>query len=163
MAHERTSIQTALRTDILASVDPDVVAARDIRNDTELARLYNLDSAFIVWRKNIPIMDVGKAVVYTAIDSMSSLNQTRLQLFVQLNEGSFHASADIDTMFQGIFSGALGGGGAPSRTNLAAMLRRASRRAEALLATGAGTTNNPGELVFDGAVSVSDISSALND
>jgi len=163
MAHERTPIQTALRTDILASLDPLVIAARTIRNDTELARLYNLDSAFIVWRKNIPIGDVGRAIVYTAIANMTSLNQTRTQVFAQLNLPSFNGSADIDSMFQDIFSGTLGGGGAPSRTNLAAMLRRPARRAEALLATGTGTTNTPGVLVFEGAISTNDIGAALND
>ena len=163
MAHERTAIQTALRTDILASADQAVIDALAIRNDTLMTQIYNADTAFIVWKNNIQIMSVGKAVVYTAIAAMTAGNQTRVSLFVELNPQSFDASPDIDAMFQDLFSGTLGGGGAPSRAALSALLRRPARRAEALLATGTGTTGDPGNLVYDGAVSVSDISNALND
>ena len=163
MAHERTAIQTALRTDILASADQAVIDARAIRNDTLMTQIYNADTAFIVWKNNVQIMSVGKAVVYTAIAAMTTGNQTRVSLFVELNPQSFDASPDIDAMFQDLFSGTLGGGGAPSRTALAALLRRPARRAEVLLATGTGTTGDPGNLVYDGAVSISDISNALND
>jgi len=157
-----TPIQDALRTDILASSDPEVIAARDGRNDTEMARLYNLDSAFVVWRNNIQPGDVGRAIVYTAIAAMTSGNQSRVQLFMQLNPMPFTGSADIDAMFADVFSGTLGGGGAPSRAALAAMLRRFANRAEALLATGTGTTATPGDLVFEGKVSIQDIGQALN-
>ena len=163
MAHTRTAIETALRIDILASLDPEVIAARTIRNDTELARLYNLDTTFVVWRKGIPSGDVGRAIVYTAIASMTSLNQTRLQVFMQLNPMPFNASLDIDSMFQDIFGGTLGGGGAPSRAALAAMLRLFARRAERLLTTGTGTTLAPGDLVFEGLVTIEQIGNALND
>lgn len=40
----------ALAAHIRANADQAVVAALAIRNDTELSRLYNLASAFVVWR-----------------------------------------------------------------------------------------------------------------
>ena len=157
------SLIPQLRAHILASIDPLVVAARTTRNDTELARLYNLSSSFIVWRKAIPTSEVGQNILYVAVASMTSLNQTRLQIFAQLNTLAFNASSDIDTMFADVFSGALGGAGAGTRAALAAMLRRAATVAEGIFVSGNGTTNSPGSLgAFDGPVTISDIGAALN-
>ena len=162
MAHTLTPIQQALRTDMLSSVDPDVIAARDARNDTELARLYNLDSSFVVWRKAIPAMEFGKTVIYNAVAALTTSNSTRVQVFAALNASDFNGSSDVDAFFTDTFSGALNGSGANCRAALSAMLRRNATRAEALLATGSGSTNNPGELVYIGQVSTNDIGNALN-
>lgn len=158
----RTPIQDALRTDILASSDPDVIAARDARNDTELARLYNLNSTFVVWRLAIPAMELGKTVIYNALAGLTTANSNRMQVFAALNPEDFNGNADIDAFFSDTFGGALNGDGANCRAALAAMLRRNATRAEALLATGTGSTNNPGDLIYNGSVSIADIAAALN-
>ena len=47
--------RTLLAADIRESTDPNVIAALAVRNDTELARLYNLPSAFIVWLESVAV------------------------------------------------------------------------------------------------------------
>jgi len=157
-----TQLQT-LANHIRANADPDVVAALAIRNDTELARLYNLDSAFIVWRKAIPSMEMGKTVIYNALAAMTTANTSRVSLFMDLNRESFDGSSDLDAYFADTFGGALNGQGANCRAALAAMLRRAATICEQIFATGTGTTQSPGDIVVEGSVTTSEIGQALNE
>lgn len=151
-----------LKAHILASTDPDVQAALAIRNDTEMARLYNLPSTFIVWRRNIQLMEFGKAVLYNAVAGLTTANSQRVQVFAALNTTTFNGSSDLDVFFSDTFGGALNGSGQACRDALAAMLRRAATVCEQIFVTGTGTTVSPGNLVFEGQVSPSDIGAALN-
>lgn len=152
-----------LRTDILNSADADVIAARSTRNDNELARLYNLATTFIVWKSSAATMDMAKVINYIAVAAMTTANTDRIQLFVRLNPSSFDPGrADIRQFFTDAFSGALNGEGANTRAALDAFYRRAATRVERLFATGTGTTVSPGTLVFEGQVTVNEISLVLN-
>lgn len=154
---------TTLRTNILNSVDPEVIAARDIRNDNELARLYNLPSAFIVFKTSVQTMDIGKTINYVAYEAMTAGNISKLEGFIRLNPSSFLPTrSDIRAFFQNVFSGALGGEGQNTRDAMEALYRRAALRIEQLFATGTGTTLSPGTLVYEGGVTVTEISTALN-
>lgn len=162
----------ALKAAILADTDPAVIAARAIRNDNELARLYNLPSTFVVWRSSIQTSDIGRCTIgqaqgiYVAIDNMTALNQDRLRLFVQINPTSFVATADLDALLNGIFSGTLGGGGQPTRDALHALLRRFATKAENVQGvggkSGAGSDASPGNLAWEGAITYADVGVAMN-
>jgi len=127
-----------------------------------IAAAMNLDSdpAVIVWRKAIPAMEMGKTVIYDALAAMTSANTSRVSLFMDLNRDSFDGSADLDAYFADTFGGALNGQGANCRAALAAMLRRTATRAEALYATGAGTSNDPSTLVVEGEIIYQDVERA---
>lgn len=155
--------RTQLAAHINTSLDAEVIAARTIRNDTELARLYNADSTVVVWRKAIPSDEMGTTVIYNALAAMTTANTSRVQLFMDLNKSSFDGSADIDAYFDDTFSGALNGDGATCRANLAAMLRRFATVAESIWAVGTGTTLAPSDLDFSGSITTTDIGRALND
>lgn len=59
-----------LKAHIVANTDPAVMAAFAIRNDIELARLYNLPSATIAWRKAATRQDIFEAMDLTLYDSV---------------------------------------------------------------------------------------------
>ena len=155
--------RTTLAAHIRANTDQDVIDALAVRNDSELTRLYSLDSSFIVWRLAIPASDVGKTVIYNALSALTTANTSRVQLFMDLNSKSFDGSADIEAYFDDTFSGALNGSGADCRAALSAMQRRAASVAESIYATGTGNTSTPGTLVFQGTISTDDVGRALND
>ena len=157
-----TAQETTLAAHIRANQSPAVIAALAIRNDVELARLYNLASAFIVWRKTVQTSEVGNAVNYIAVEAMTDANRGRITTFYTMNPQSFVPRSDIRSYWGNTFSGALGGQGQATRDALEALWRRAASIAESIFATGTGTTVSPGETVFDGILSYGDISSALN-
>ena len=113
--------------------------------------------AFIVRRSSVQTDEVGRTVSYVAVASMTSANTGRIQLFYDMNPNSFFPSADVEQFFTDTFGGALGGQGQATRDALVALWRRTATRAERVLATGTGTTNDPGRLVFEGAVSISEV------
>jgi len=155
--------ETTLAAAIRADTDPLVIAALAMRNDVGLAELYNAASTFIVWRKNIPTSEIASVdPIYVAIANLTTGNQTRMQLFLDLNPNSYSATAGIDAMFLDLFSGALGGQGQATRDGLQALNRRAATKCEALFATGTGTTVDPGNLVVEVTLYHGDISRALN-
>ncbi len=152
-----------LKAALLADTDPDVQAAVSARNDTEIARLYNLDSSFIVFKKWVELKDIGEAVNYVAVEAMTDANRGRITTFYTMNPSGFSPSrSDMRDYWANTFSGALGGQGANTRAALEALWRRPATRAEAVFATGTGTTANPGELVFEGTITINDVGKALN-
>lgn len=158
-----TSTQaTALKNDILASVDPAVVAARGGgavgRDDTTLAALYNANSAIIVWKTLVLLGAIGDKINGAELAGLSSLNSTRLQTVVALSQTGVNPSlADRRAFFDDIFSGA---GGAVTRAQLLTLWKRNARRIEALFC-GVGTDAAPATLVFEGSVTINDIGSAF--
>lgn len=157
-----TAQETTLAAHIRANTTPAVVAALAIRNDVELARLYNLPSAFIVWRKSVQTSEVGNAVNYIAVEAMTDANRGRITTFYTMNPQSFVPRSDIRSYWANTFSGALGGQGQATRDALEALWRRAASLAESIFATGTGTTVAPGDAFFEGTLSHEDVSLALN-
>jgi len=152
-----------LATHIKANTEPNVVAALAIRNDTELARLYNLLSELIVWRKTVSTFEVGNAVNYVAVEAMTDINRTKVTTFYAMNPTSFDPSrSDIRTYWSNTFGGALGGQGQSTRDALEALWRRAATVFESVFATGTGNQANPASLVVEGQIGVNELSTALN-
>lgn len=157
-----TAQETTLANALKASTDPTVIVALAIRNDIALTDWLNGNSAFICWRNSVQTAEVGKTVLYVAIANLTSLNQTRLQLFLLLNKDSFTPNEDIRTMFANVFSGALGGAGQGTRDGLEALWRRPATNLERVFATGTGTTLSPGTLGVEGRIDINVVSVALN-
>lgn len=119
--------------------------------------------AWVVWKPSVPTLEIGQAVNYVAVAAMTATNLERVNTFMRLNPNTFNpARADIRTYMSDTFSGALGGQGQATRDALDALYRRSATNAERQLATGAGTTQDPGVLVFAGAVVQADANWLVN-
>ena len=152
--------QQTLAAAIRASSNVTVVAALAQRNDTALTEYYNAASSAIVWKTRVSNDDIGDAMNGSEVAGLSSLNMQRAQMLANYSSGYQNPSrADRRAAFDQIFSGA---GGATTRTALAALWRRPASNAEILFAICPCTTQTPGTLVWEGPVSLNDISDALN-
>jgi hypothetical protein len=138
----------------VALADPTAAAFLSAGNDTELAAWFNANAVpdFWVYRRNINSGEIGIAVSYVAVASMTTANLDRVNNFLNMNRVSFNGRADIKTFLDDTFSGTLGGEGANTRAALDLMLRRLANRFERTFATGTGTSVAPGALVEEGTV-----------
>lgn len=152
----------ALKAAILAERDPAFVQARTLGQTSVMRDFYNANSTFVVYKTSETVAAVGRAVNYVAFEALTTANLEKINTFTRLNMATFPpTSAYIRTFWANVFSGALGGQGQATRDALEALWRRFATRAERLYATGTGTTLAPGALVFEGAISESDINAAL--
>lgn len=158
---------TTLRAAIFASINPAVVAARQIADDTALAALYNLPSTYVAWRTDVTraqvyhgTSDEGTTWDWTKYISQSLSEQNAwVQIFMgdQANFALDNLRAGVDK----IFSGA---GSAAQRAHIAAIAKRKATEAEKVFATtggGVGTTQLPGKMTWEGTVSPQNMSDAL--
>jgi hypothetical protein len=150
-----------LKAAILAETDPAFVTARTNGQTPLMAAFFNDPSTFVVRRSRVMSSEIGPALNYVAVSNLTTLNRDRATTFVVLNPDSFAPTADVEAYFETTFNGALGGEGANTRATLQALWRRFARRGERLYATGTGTTQAPGALVFEGAITDADIGAAL--
>jgi hypothetical protein len=158
---------TTLRAAIFASANPAVIAARQTNDDTGLAALYNLPSTYVAWRTDVTraqiyhsTSDEGTTWDWTKYVSQSLSEQNA---WVQIFMGD-QANFSLDNLRAGvnkIFSGA---GSAAQRAHIAAIAKRQATEAEKVFATtggGVGTTQLPGKMTWEGAVSPQNMSDAL--
>lgn len=151
--------RTTLAAHIRANTDPDVVAALATRNDTELTRLYNLDSGFYAWRPSIDVDEYREALDWTEVDNLTA-GKARIwewvtgQMTRALESGKANVRAGLAQCWAA---------NSTTRTNLLAIAKRFATVAEEVFATGTGTENTPGDLVFEGSVTTTDIGRALNE
>lgn len=126
-----------------------------------VAAQYNLTAspAFTVWKTNVPQDQVGRAFNPVELASLSSLNTQRLQNIEQWFNTFNPSLAGDRAFFDDIFSGA---GGATTRASLLVLWKRLALRGERLYTTGTGSDAVPGLLVFEGALTAADVSTARN-
>jgi hypothetical protein len=114
----------------------------------------------IVWRNNIPIQQVGKAMLSADVANVTAANQSRLQTLAWYAGGFFTGSADTEAGFADVFSA---GPAAGTRTLLHAVWRRSALRIEAILvASGAGTDASPSTMGYEGVITMPDVRTARN-
>lgn len=147
-----------LRTAVLA--DQELAAVG--RNDTELARLLNLPTAFICWRTLVSqdeIMQNG--FNWVRVDNLS-VGKARIWEWLfdnsqqAINPSKPNVRAGIAECWKGT---------APDLAVQAAVLahcKRAATRAESILASGTGTDATPGMFGYEGQVSINDIGAMWN-
>ena len=151
--------RATLATHIRASVDPNVVAALAIRDDTELTRLYNLDSDFIVWRESIQPAEYREAMVWTEVDGLQ-VGKARIWEWITQN-----MTRDIDASKDNVRAGLaeVFPSNQDTRGQLLAIAKEAASLTESIYATGTGTTASPGVRVVVGNLSVNELSKSLNE
>lgn len=160
MAASLNDAQTqTLAAALRADTDPAVVTARTQRNDAELARLYNGDTTFIVWRTAVYPQEYREAIVWTTVDALSA---GKARIWEWITQGM---TAPIDATKANIRQGIADAWGANSATGLAlqAAAKRPASKAEKLYVTGTGTSAAPGLMTWEGPLSVNDVSRALNE
>jgi len=150
---------TTLANHIRANIEPEVVAALAIRNDTELAKLYNLDTDFYVWKTSITPDEYRGAVVWTEVDTLNAGNARIWEWVTNYFTGNLDAS-DANVR-QGIADAF--GAGTTTRANLLALGKRLASLYEEVFATGTGTEATPGTMVLQGPVTTKIIGKALNE
>lgn len=150
---------TTLATHIRASVDPAVVSALAVRNDTELARLYNLESTFIVWREAIQPSEYREQMVWTEVDGLQA-GKARIWEWITQN-----MTMDIDATKDNVRAGLaeVFPSNQTTRGQLLAIAKEPANLYESIFATGTGTDASPGVRAVAGNVSHTIIGKALND
>lgn len=171
-----------LRAALLADQDPAVAAAVAARNDTETARLYNLPSTFVIWKKDTSKQAIFGATTWknftpadspdsTAIYTNRALACQSRQFNIQtmmispgetLDMSQPNTRNGIKDAVENIPSGVGGALLDAGWTAIKAVSTRFATVAEKLFATGTGTAGTPGVLTLEGAVTTDDIGRALN-
>lgn len=149
---------STLRAAVLADQELSAVG----RNDTELARLLNLPTAFIVWRTRVSqdeIMQNG--FDWVRVDNLSAGKARIWEWMFQnperaINPSKANVRAGIDEAWKGTAADLA------VRAAVYTHCKRAATRAEQILGSGTGTDATPGVLGFDGAVSINDIGAMWN-
>jgi hypothetical protein len=161
MAHLTNAQLLTLKASILGETDPTFVGYRNAGDKPSMAGWYNANSspAFIVWKTNVPVSQVGLAFSSSEVAGLTTANTNRLQVMQSYSGGAFNPSiADVRAGFDSVFSGA---GGVNTRAALLALWKRTARRLERLYATGTGSDATPAQLVVEGTIDGNDIEEAL--
>lgn len=173
------SLYPQLKAAVLASQDAAIQAAASSRNDTELARLLNLPSSFIVWRTSTDADLVADAIIWanltpadTADGTATFTNralacqakQINLQIMLQgrqsIPSGRLNFRQGLQDALLNVPAGANGAlldAGWAGAGKVKATISRPATVAERVFATGTGTSAVPGNLTFDGLVTTDDI------
>lgn len=159
----------AFRTALLADTDPKVVAALAIRNDNEIARLYNQDTdpPFYVWKEAVTqdeIMQNG--FDWVRVDNLTN-GKARIWEWLFKN-----ATASINPKKNNVRAGIAEcwkGTAADNAVRLVVFghCQKVATKAERIFSTGAGTEvtldgTGPGTTTWHGLVTSNDVGEALN-
>jgi len=152
-----------LATFIRNSTIPAVQAALAIRNDSELARLMNLDSATWIWRSGVPVTEIEQnGFSWASVDEVPAAKWRIWERLTAYGEIDF-SKANVR---QGLVDFAKDETGAQItalRDSILPYTKRQATNAEAIFATGTGTENSPADAGWTGQVSSNDVGRALNE
>lgn len=151
-----TAQETALAAHIRANQDAAVVAALAIRNDVELARLYNLASATDAWISRMVGADLFEASDVTKFDGLTAGKRDAWRMMLDF--------APIDFTRQKNRKAAQDVWGNQDSVAVLQSCTRKATVAEAALGGASATTNTVSaqKLRFEGTLSTDDVSYALN-
>jgi hypothetical protein len=172
MAHLTDAQVATLRNALLTTTDPALQASVAARNDTETARLLNLDASpeFWVYRTRVHKSEFtngtgpeGTTFSWTGTGFITrSVGERDAWRELFGTDGYCDPSlANVRQAFVDIFSGATAPAPA-NRTHLAAVARKRASAFERIFATGTGTTVSPGALVVAGPADIEHVGRALN-
>lgn len=174
---------STLKAAVLASADQAIQAAAATRNDTELARLLNLPSAFSVWRVGTPTAELVGAVKlanFTPIDApdgtllfsnrcdVCALKRDNLRMLFQrefITTQKLSTRQDLTdalTLVPAGVGGASIDAGWLGAGKVKATITRFASVAEQVFATGTGTAGQPGDLGWEGTVTIDDVGRMWN-
>lgn len=148
-----------LAAHIRANTDQAVIDALTIRNDVALASLYNADSSFVVWRSYLTADEARLAITGGAglaqLDNLIAGKRDSL-LWV------FSGDTDPSNTQQRTAINDLCGTQNSLKAAILAAQKRMATKAEQVFATGTGSDAVPGILGWEGTLTHSDVSFALN-
>ena len=168
----------ALRDAILVETDPAFVAARQINDETAMARFLNAAAApaFYVWKSSVPTGELFDAIVWanltpspvpdgTAAWTNRSLacqgKQFNLQTILTGRESINPSKSRIRNGLQDALTDVPSGNNGNARqagwTEVLALLYRPATAGEKIFATGAGTDVSPALLAVEGKIGRQDI------
>lgn len=128
---------TVLANHIRSNVDPDVVAALSIRNDTEISRLYNLETDYFVWREEIPAEEYREVIDWAEFELLTT-GEYNIWREIGGEKPINATKQNIRQGFSAIFNNS------PNTKNaLVALAKRNASLFESLFAVGDGTNQNP--------------------
>ena len=148
----------ALKTAVLA----DQTLAAVGRNDTELARLLNLPTTFVVWRMQVSqdeIMQNG--FDWVRVDNLT-IGKARIWEWLfdneqrSINPSKANVRAGIDEAWKGTAADLA------VRAAIYTHCKRFATRAEQILGSGTGTDATPAVLGFEGNITINDIGEMWN-
>lgn len=151
-----TAQETALAAHIRANTTPAVVAALAIRNDVELARLYNLASATDAWQSAMSGRDLFEATDVTKFDGLTAGKRDAWRLLLTFAPVNMSRQKNRKAA-QDVWG----------NTDSVAVLQACTRKAtvaESALGGNSATTNTVTalKLNWEGSLSVDEVSYALN-
>ena len=132
------------------------------RNDTEMARVLNLPTAFVVWRSSVgqdEIMQNG--FDWVRVDNLS-IGKARIWEWLfdndqrSINPSKANVRAGIDEAWKGTAADLA------VRAAVYVHCKRVATRAEQILGSGTGTDATPGLLGYEGSVSINDLGEMWN-
>lgn len=153
MALTDEQLQT-LANHIRANTDQAVVDALAIRNDTEVARLYNLDSGSDVWKPSVSPEEYRANIVWAEVDQLTA-GAARIWEWITANM-TLPIDASDPNIRQGLAD--VFGQNTASRTQLLAVSKRKASIYEDIFATGTGTKT----LVVQGPLTIQIVGKAMN-
>ena len=140
---------TTLRS--LAQADPVASGYMVNGNDTQLAEWFNTPGSFIVWKTSVSVDEIMRnGMDWARVDNLTTGKARIWDWLSRL--GAFDASkanirAGIDAAWVGTAADLA------VRATVYTHCKRPATRAEGSLATGTGTTANPGVMVYEGLLS----------
>ena len=156
----------ALKAAILADLDEAIIAARAIRNDNEITRLYNLPSTYWVWKGKLLLSELtNNGFAWVEVDNLT-VGKARIWEWMFDNEDrSINPSkADVRAGIVECWSGT--GARVIVQNAILGHCKRLATKAEKVYATngdGTGAQATPGYLgAVIGMIDVNDVSNALN-
>lgn len=156
-----TAQETTLAAHIRASQDAAVIAALAIRNDVELARLYNLPSNTDAWRSAMAARDIFEATDVVNYDNITQAGKREawrmLMDFAPINFTRNKYRKVITDVWATTLS-------AGNLTTLTQAFTRKATVSETVFGGTSATTNTVAalKLNWEGALSTDDVSYALN-
>lgn len=156
----------ALKAAILTDADPAVIAALAIRNDNEIARLYNLPSTYYVWKDKLLLSDLtNNGFAWVEVDNLTVGKARIWEWMFDNDERSINPSKpNVRAGIAECWSGTT------ARNAVQAAIlghcKRLATKAERVYAAngdGTGALATPGYLgSLSGQIDVNDVSMALN-
>lgn len=152
-----TAQLTTLAAAIAAEADAEFVALRNAGATGAMAEWLNQDSTFVVWRSEVSVDEYRDALVWTEVDALTA-GKARIWEWVT-GQMTLPLQASKAPVRQGLAD--CWASNTTTRTNLLAVAKRPASKAEALFASGTGTTASPGNLGWEGPLRNEDVVAAL--
>jgi hypothetical protein len=145
--------KTTLRAFVVAT--PALNALYTIGNLDGLAAALNAPAAptFTVWKSQVTLGAIGKAMNGAELANLIAANTSRLQVRAAfMAAGENPSIADTRAFYDDVFST-----GGLTKTALAVLWRRAASVVEKVLAIGTGSDASPATLTFEGTLPFNDL------